>query len=81
LRDGRYRAPRTVAPVAPPARTVPAAPARRPKEPGPSWLARIERWLWRLEQKRVEDYLAQSVDVADLEVRIRRLERSPSASL
>jgi hypothetical protein len=44
-------------------------------EPGLSWLERVERWLWRIEQKRVEDYLARSVDLADLEMRLRRLER------
>jgi hypothetical protein len=38
-------------------------------------LQRVERWLWRLEQKRVEDYLARSVDLADLEMRLRSLER------
>jgi hypothetical protein len=42
---------------------------------GLSWLERVERWLWRLEQKRVDDYLARSVDLADLEMRLRRLER------
>jgi hypothetical protein len=40
-----------------------------------SWLERVERWFWRQEQKRVEDYLAGSVDVADLETRLRCLER------
>jgi hypothetical protein len=44
---------------------------------GLSWLERLERWLWRLEQKRVDNYLAQSVDLADLEMRLRRLERRP----
>jgi hypothetical protein len=81
VRDVRYRPPRTVAPVAPPARTVPAASARVRREPGRSWFQRVERWLWRLEQKRVEDYLARSVDVADLEARIRRLERRAPAGL
>mgnify|MGYP001071419568 FL=1 len=75
VRDGRYRSPRTVSPVAPAARTVPDAAARTRREPGLSWLQRVERWLWRLEQKRVEDYLARSVDLADLETRLRRLER------
>ena len=75
VRDVRYRAPRTVSAVAPPARTLPAAPARVRREPGRSWLERVELWLWRREQKRVEDYLSRSVDVADLEVRMRSLER------
>lgn len=77
VRDVRYRAPRPVAPSALPVRTVPSAPARVRAEVGLSWLQRVERWLWRLEQKRVEDYLARSVDLADLEMRLRRLERRP----
>jgi hypothetical protein len=79
VRDVRYRAPRTVSAVAPPARTLPAAPARVRREPGRSWLERVELWLWRREQKRVEDYLSRSVDVADLEVRLRSLERRASS--
>jgi len=75
VRDVRYRAPRTVSPVAPPVRSVPAAPTRVLREPGRSWLERVELWLWRAEQKRVEDYLARSVDLADLEMRLQRLER------
>ena len=75
VRDDRYRARRAVPAVAPPVRTVPAAPARGSVEPPLSWLERIERWLWRLEQKRVEGYLARSVDLADLEMRMRLLER------
>jgi len=75
VRDVRYRAPRSGSPSAPPARTVPAAPARVRAEVGLSWLERVERWLWRLEQKRVDDYLAGSADLADLEMRLRRLER------
>ena len=75
VRDVRYRAPRSVSPSAPPARTVPAASARVRAQVGLSWLERVERWLWRLEQKRVDDYLARSVDLADLEMRLRRLER------
>jgi len=57
VRDVRYRAPRPVPPSALPVRTVPSAPARVRAEVGRSWLERVERWLWRLEQKRVEDYL------------------------
>ena len=79
VRDVRRRAPRTVPPVAPTVRIDPAAPAQVRTEPGLSWLERVERWLWRIEQKRVEDYLARSVDLADLEMRLRRLEqRGPS---
>jgi len=36
-----------------------------------SWFARLDRWCWSLEQKRIDDYLAQSVDAADLEWRQR----------
>jgi hypothetical protein len=81
VRDVRYRAPGSVSPsAAAPPRTVPAASTRVRAEVRLSWLERVERWLWRLEQKRVDDYLAQSVDLADLEMRLRRLERrSPSA--
>ena len=75
VRDVRYRAPRPIAPSALPVRTVPSTPARVRTEVGPSWLERVERWLWRLEQKRVDDYLARSVDLADLKIRLRRLER------
>ena len=78
VRDGRYRAVRTVSPVAPPVRrSAPPAQAAVSTAPRQSWLQRIERWLWRLEQKRVEAYLARSVDLADLEMRLRRLERRP----
>ena len=75
VRDVRYRAPRSVSPSSLAPRTVPAAPARVRAQVGLSWLERVERWLWRLEQKRVDDYLARSVDLADLEMRLRRLER------
>ena len=64
---------------------VPAVPTIRPTlpqvaaVPHATWLDRMDRWFWRLEQKRVEDYLAQSVDAADLEQRLRRLERRASS--
>jgi len=75
VRDVRYRAPRSVSPSASSPDT--AAAARVRAQVGLSWLERVERWLWRLEQKRVDDYLARSVDLADLEMRLRRLERRP----
>jgi hypothetical protein len=75
VRDTRHRAPRTVPAVAPPVRATPRTASRRDVQPSLSWLERVERWFWRQEQKRVEDYLARSVDVADLEMRLRRLER------
>ena len=39
------------------------------------WLDRFDAWLWREEQRRHEEYLAQSVDIFDLERRQRALER------
>jgi hypothetical protein len=76
VRDVRYRTGRTVSPVAPPVRrSAPPTQAAVGTAPRLSWLQRVERWLWRLEQKRVEDYLARSVDLADLEMRLRSLER------
>lgn len=75
VRDVRHRAPRTVSPIATTAVADTAVPAQVRRAPGLSWLERVERWLWRQEQKRVEDYLARSVDLADLEMRIRGLER------
>ena len=38
-------------------------------------LGRIERWVWKLEQRGVERYLASSQDVFELESRIRDLHR------
>lgn len=43
------------------------------------WLRRLERWLERQEQRRVEEYLAQSQDVFELEARIRDLQRGNSS--
>jgi len=72
----------------PSVRNVPARPAPKPATPAvpsspsasprPTVLERIDRWFWRQEQRRVEAYLARSVDVADLEMRIRALDRRPS---
>ena len=36
---------------------------------------RIENWLWTLQQRDVEAYLAKATDLHDLEARIRELER------
>ena len=38
-------------------------------------LGRLERWVWKLEQRGVERYLASSQDVFELESRIRDLHR------
>ena len=37
---------------------------------------RLDRWFWRQQQRDVEAYLARSVDIHDLEQRMRNLERS-----
>ena len=66
-------------PAAAPALTARPSPPEVAAGPRTTWLERIDRWFWRLEQKRVEDYLAQSVDAADLEQRLRRLERRASS--
>jgi hypothetical protein len=39
------------------------------------WLDRFDTWLWRLEIRHHDEYLAQSTDVFDLELRQRALER------
>ena len=41
-----------------------------------SWMDRLDRWFWSLEQKRRDAYLAQAVDIVDLEQRMRNLERA-----
>ena len=70
---------RVTVPAAAPAPTVRPSPPEAAAPPRTTWLGRLDRWFWRLEQKRVEDYLAQSVDAADLEQRLRRLERRASS--
>jgi hypothetical protein len=56
----------------PRAAQVPAAP--RPS--GRGFLDRLDQWFWSGHQRHVEAYLAQAMDVHDLEARIRALERS-----
>jgi hypothetical protein len=46
-----------------------------PQAPKLSWMDRLDRWFWTLEQKQREAYLAQAVDIVDLEQRMRKLER------
>lgn len=41
-----------------------------------SLLERLEHALWRARQRELDRYLAQSVDPADLEDRLRRIDRS-----
>ena len=58
---------------------APARPAAsRPATAGASGslLDRLEHALWRARQRDLERYLAQSVDAADLEDRLRRIDRS-----
>ena len=38
--------------------------------------ANLDRWLWKQRQRETEAWLAQAVDVHDLEARIRHLERN-----
>lgn len=38
--------------------------------------ANLDRWLWKQHQRETEAWLAQAVDVHDLEARIRHLERN-----
>jgi hypothetical protein len=48
-----------------------AVPARKR-----GWLERLDRWFWAQQQRDIEAYLARSVDIHDLEQRMRNLERS-----
>ena len=51
-------------------------PATRAKAPATRrWPERLERWLWSRRQREVEAYLAQSQDLAELERRMRELDR------
>lgn len=57
-----------------------ARPAVAPM-PKLGFMSRLDRWFWSLEQKRRDAYLAQAVDIVDLEQRMRRLERAPQGFL
>ena len=39
------------------------------------WLDRLDAWFWKQEMKHREAFLAQSIDIFDLEQRMRCLER------
>ncbi len=57
------------------------APARDASRAG--LLARFDAWLWRMQQRETDAWLGQAKDTADLEFRMRTLERShngPGAS-
>jgi hypothetical protein len=51
------------------ARAAVSAPAKR------SLLSRIDAWFWREQQRDLEAYLGQSVDIAEVEARMRAIER------
>jgi hypothetical protein len=57
---------------------VPAGPARTVGSNGkPGLLERLDAWLARGKQRELEQYLAESRDVFELEARIRARERLP----
>lgn len=61
--------------------SLPLTPAARAAESRPSaprrtLLDRFERAVWRSRQQALERYLAESTDLADLERRLRRVERN-----
>jgi hypothetical protein len=58
-----------------PSAGAPAAPAAVPTRLHA--LDRLDRWFWRQRQKDREQYLARATDVADVERRLRDLERTP----
>jgi len=47
--------------------------------PRRSWLDRLDAWAWRQHQKDREAWLAQSQDLAELEARLRALDRGAPA--
>jgi hypothetical protein len=53
----------------------PASPATGGTARGASWLDRLDQWAWRQTQKDSEVYLAESTDLADVERRLRALDR------
>ena len=57
-------------PASQPEVTTPVAPA-----PRAGWLDRLDAWAWRRSQRAREAYLAEAVDLADLERRLQDLER------
>jgi hypothetical protein len=44
-----------------------------------SWLDRLDAWVWRQQQKDRDAWLAQSKDLAELEARLRALDRGAAA--
>lgn len=65
---------------------LPLEPLEHPREPrgrtlrrDPRLLERLDRWFWRQQQREREAYLAKAQDLADLEARIKALERGGNA--
>lgn len=52
-----------------------SAPAKITRARLSDWLDRLDAWFWKQEMKSQEEFLAQSIDVFDLEQRMRCLER------
>jgi hypothetical protein len=62
-----------------PARKQPAAPVSPAGDPWPrrrSWLDRIDQWFWQQRLNDREAYLAGAKDIAEMEARLRDLDRS-----
>ncbi len=55
-------------------------PAERQAPVNRSWFERFDNWLWRLEQREREAYLADAGDITELEARMRTLEHRRSRS-
>ena len=59
---------------------APSTRGAAPAAPAPTRLHaldRLDRWFWRQRQQDREDYLADATDIADVERRLRALERTP----
>jgi len=44
--------------------------------PGRSWIDMLDHWVWKRRQRHLDAWLARSVDRADLETRLKHLERA-----
>jgi hypothetical protein len=60
--------------------TTPVAASLQQNPVRRSWVERFDNWLWRLEQREREAYLAGAGDVTELEARMRALEYRRSRS-
>jgi len=78
LLDANERAMRDGTRADPPARSPMSRPASAPagtRARSGNWLDRLDNWFWKQEMKSREAFLARSIDVFDLEQRMRCLER------